>query len=129
MAAATVATFIIFSQTLNLSSTPEINQTILLLTFGLASLMVSTIRFPSFKELNWRSRASFGLLLVSVLVMILIAVKPEVTLFLILSSYICLSLVWNVALYLRGEPTFARKLRTAKATQSYMETHPHGQGD
>jgi len=94
MAAGMVATFIIFNQTLAWPSSRE--PFVLLLTFGLASLMVSTIRFPSYKELNWRSRATFGYLLVGVLTMILIAVKPEVTLFLFLSAYIGLSLVWNV---------------------------------
>jgi CDP-diacylglycerol---serine O-phosphatidyltransferase len=100
MAAGMIATFIIFNQTMHWPADDEAdlltrqNMT-LVLTFGLASLMVSTVRFPSFKELNWRSRASFGYLLVGVLIMILIAVKPEVTLFLILSVYIALSLVWN----------------------------------
>lgn len=94
MAAGMVATFIIFSNALNWHSAQE--PWVLVLTFGLASLMVSTIRFPSFKELNWRSRASFGYLLVGVLAMILIAVRPEITLFLLLTSYVCLSLLWNL---------------------------------
>jgi CDP-diacylglycerol--serine O-phosphatidyltransferase len=94
MAAAMVATFVVFYQT---TSWPSSRETfVLILTFGLASLMVSTIQFPSFKEFNWRSRATFGYLLVGVLAMILIAVKPEVTLFLLLSSYIGLSLIWNL---------------------------------
>ena len=58
--------------------------------------MISTVKFPSFKELNWRSRASFGFLMIGVLSMILIAVKPEITLFALLSAYIVISLAWNV---------------------------------
>src|SRR5579885_190956 len=101
MAAGMVATFVIFNQTVdwpteNPVSGPSKNMIVLFLTFGLASLMVSTIKFPSFKEFNWRSRASFGYLLVGVLAMILIAVRPEVTLFLLLSVYIALSMLWNV---------------------------------
>jgi CDP-diacylglycerol---serine O-phosphatidyltransferase len=94
MAAGMVATFIIFNQTVDWPTSPS--PFILGLTFGLASLMVSTIRFPSWKELNWRSRATFGFLLIGVLAMILIAVKPEVTLFLLLSAYIVLSLIGNL---------------------------------
>lgn len=94
MAAEVVATFVIFNQTVEWPSSRE--PFVLVLTFGLASLMVSTIRFPSYKELNWRSRATFGYLMVGVLAMILIAAKPEVTLFLLLSAYIGLSLVWNL---------------------------------
>ena len=62
----------------------------------IASLMVSTIRFPSFKELNWKSKATFGYLVVGVLTMILIAVKPDVTIFLTLCAYVLLSMLWNV---------------------------------
>lgn len=99
MAGGMVATFIIFQNTLDLTlSRPSFF--ILSLTFTLASLMVSTIQFPSMKELNWRSRASFGYLLIGVLTMILIAVKPEITLFLLLSSYISVSLGWNLVRFL-----------------------------
>jgi CDP-diacylglycerol--serine O-phosphatidyltransferase len=94
MAAGVIATFIIFSETLDWPSSRA--TVMLILTFSLSSLMVSTIQFPSFKELNWRSRATFGYLLVGVLIMILIAVKPEITLFLILSVYIGVSLVLNL---------------------------------
>src|SRR5262249_29093918 len=100
MAAGMVATFMIFNQTLQWVGPKHV--VVLILTFGLSSLMVSTVRFPSFKELNWRSRASFGYLMVGVLVMILMAVKPEVSLFLILSGYVCASLIWNAARMLRG---------------------------
>jgi phosphatidylserine synthase len=64
--------------------------------------MVSTVKFPSFKELNWRSRTSFGFMMVGVLSLILIAVKPEVTLFLVLSLYIGSSLLWNLYHLVRG---------------------------
>lgn len=108
MGAGMVATFIIFSQTLGWSM-EDTKTPVLVLTFGLASLMVSTIKFPSFKELNWRSRTSFGYLLVGVLAMILIAIKPEVTLFLVLSSYVGFSLLWNVYRVLSGKPVAAPK--------------------
>jgi len=101
MAAGVIATFIIFNRTAAWPSDGAGSQAprevmALCLTFGMASLMVSTIKFPSFKELNWRSRASFGYLLIGVLSMLLVAVKPEVTLFLLISTYIVLSLSWNV---------------------------------
>ena len=102
MGAGMVATFIIFTQSMGWDVSDHF--VVLLLTFALASLMVSTIKFPSFKELNWRSRGSFGYLLIGVLAMVLIAVKPEVTLFLLLSSYVVLSLIWNVVRVLKGTP-------------------------
>ncbi len=100
IAAGMVATFIIFNKT---SAWPASKENfVLVLTFGLASLMVSTIRFPSMKEFNWRSRATFGYLMIGVLTMILIAVKPEVTLFLIGTCYISASLVWNIVRLVAG---------------------------
>lgn len=103
MAAGVVATLIIFRFQYPPSLIAEDVQRwiVLFLTFGLASLMVSTIPFPSFKELNWRSRASFGYLMVGVLTMILIAARPEVMLFLLLAFYIVASLGWNLLNLLR----------------------------
>lgn len=106
MAAGMVATFAIFCQALGWQ---DVQPTMLGLTFGLSSLMVSTIRFPSFKELNWRSRASFGYLMVGVLAMILIAAKSEIALFLVLSLYVAASLVWNLVLLVKGTQSISEK--------------------
>ncbi|OFZ19664.1 MAG: CDP-diacylglycerol--serine O-phosphatidyltransferase [Bdellovibrionales bacterium GWB1_55_8] len=94
MAAGLVATFIIFSRTIGWDASDHL--VVLAIAFGLAGLMVSTVPFPSFKELNWRSRASFGFLMIGVISMILIAMKPEVTLFLVLVGYLAGSLLWNL---------------------------------
>jgi CDP-diacylglycerol--serine O-phosphatidyltransferase len=109
MAAGTVATFIIFSETLGLISTDpsealNIHTMTLFMSLTLATLMVSTLPFPSFKEVSWRSRASFGFLMVGVLSMILIAVKPEVSIFALLATYISTSLLWNAFRKFRGVP-------------------------
>ncbi len=85
----------------------------LVLALTIASLMVSTIRFPSFKELNWKSRTTFGYLMIGVMAMVLIAVKPEVTLFLTLTGYVALSMVWNIF----------RVFRSPVATNSAAKTH------
>ena len=117
IAAGMVATFIIFNQTLEWASVKS--TFVLVLTFGLSSLMVSTVQFPSYKEFNWRSRATFGYLLVGVLAMILIAVKPEVTLFLLLSTYIGISLCWNLVRFVfRLTPSPKGEDRSATSYES-----------
>jgi CDP-diacylglycerol---serine O-phosphatidyltransferase len=121
MAAGMVATFVIFSGTLSWDVSDDV--AVLILTFGLSSLMVSTIRFPSFKELNWRSRASFGYLMIGVLSMILIAVKPEVTLFLLISAYVAVSLCWNVFRLLRGKSSQESKAVTMNHTSTERSGH------
>ncbi len=115
MAAGMVSTFIIFNKTSEWPDASSLGVVSLLLTLTLASLMVSTIRFPSFKELNWRSRASFGFMLVGVLAMILIATQPEVTLFLLISTYIVFSLLWNAARWL-GVPILQGKPKVVHAS-------------
>lgn len=118
IAAGAVATFVIFSATLDW--TEARNFPVLVMTFILASLMVSTIKFPSFKELNWRSRASFSYLLLGVLTMILIATKPEVTLFLLLGTYISASLIWNGWHFLNGSSA----QKSARASVAYASSYP-----
>lgn len=88
----------------------------LVLTVVIGTLMVTSIPFPSFKELNWRSRSSFGYLMIAVMIMILIAVAPEVTLFLLSISYIVLSLAWNAIHILRGDPVDIKKSSTPAPT-------------
>ncbi len=91
-AAGTMATYLLFTRALSWDVSAEsMRFSVLGMTLALSSLMVSTVLFPSFKEFHWRSSASFGYLMIGVLLMILIAVRPEVTLFLVLSSYISLS--------------------------------------
>jgi len=102
MGAGIAATFYIFSQAMGWEAVSE-EYVVLVLTFALAGLMISTVPFPSFKELNWRSRTSFAYLIAAVLVMILVAIKPEVVIFVLLSSYVILSLFWWVVRLARGE--------------------------
>lgn len=103
MAAGMIATFAIFSD----SYLGALRVSLPTLVFGLgvlmACLMVSTIPFPSFKELNWRSRASFGFLLIGVMVLVFVAIRPELTLFLTGSTYVVTSLLWNLVRLVRGK--------------------------
>lgn len=52
----------------------------LILTFGLALLMVSRIRFRSFKDLDLRSPNTFYILVAAVGVILIIAINPELML-------------------------------------------------
>ncbi len=67
-----------------------------------AVLMVSTVHFPSFKGFKLTRENSFGILAFVVLVMTLIAVRPEVTLFLINVVYVVLSLLGDLVRVLWG---------------------------
>lgn len=123
VAAGLVSTFIIFHNAVKVlwggfwEDEQIISVFILIMSVTLSSLMVSNVPFPSFKELNWRSRVSFGYLLIAVLTMILIAVQPEITLFLIGAAYFILSLIWVGYQYYKGN------LSTEKVLNHKVENH------
>lgn len=94
LAAATVATAVIFYHELGLQISKD--RYMLGLTLALGSLMISTIRFPSFKEFKFSRENSFGVLAVGILTLVLIAVRPEVTLFLVCGFYIVGGVLWDL---------------------------------
>lgn len=107
VAAGSVASFVIFQ---NSNDFPNAESMIPLATLAviqallLGSLMVSTIPFPSFKEFHWRSRSSFGILLVAVMTLVFIVLSPEITLFLLNTAYLVISLIWNAYRMFVGRP-------------------------
>ena len=117
IAAGSVSTFVIFQSALiwpNDLTWVSRETWVLTQALGLGSLMVSTIPFPSFKDLNWRSRSSFGYLMVAVLCMILIAVRPEVTLFLLNTAYLVVSLGYSVFRLFKPKVTSVEKFIDAE---------------
>jgi len=101
LAASTIATAIIFYNDLNARFSKEAMMLALLLILG--SLMISTVRFPSFKELKVKRENSFGILALGVLLLVLIAIRPEVTLFLFCIAYIVLGVCLDLYRMLSGK--------------------------
>ncbi len=62
--------------------------TILLVTYLLAFLMVSNIKYYSFKELNLSKRKPFNILVILIIVFIIVALEPHTMLFIISVSYV-----------------------------------------
>ncbi len=60
---------------------------ILIMTYALAFLMVSTIKYRSFKDLNFKSRRSFQYLVWAVLIFGVIALEPVIMLFSLIVLY------------------------------------------
>ena len=61
---------------------------VLVMTFGVAGLMVSNITYHSLKEANLKERRPFGLLVVIVALLAVIAYHPALVLFLISLAYV-----------------------------------------
>jgi CDP-diacylglycerol--serine O-phosphatidyltransferase len=71
------------------------------LVFGL--LMVSNVPFPSFKEVNWRSKGKAWILILPVVFILCVIQAPEPTLFACGYLYFFASLAWSVYLrFFRG---------------------------
>jgi CDP-diacylglycerol---serine O-phosphatidyltransferase len=79
-------------------------------TYLLAFLMISNIRFYSFKELDFAKRHAFGVLLVVVLAVLIVAAHPQLFLFLAFTAYALSGPVRRLTLRQR-EPAPPRVLR------------------
>jgi CDP-diacylglycerol--serine O-phosphatidyltransferase len=94
MAAGIVASSVLAFQDLGLD--PLGNLWLLLMTFLLAFVMVSTFRYRSFKDLDLKERLPFKYLVLGVVVISIVAYRPEVNLFLLFLTYAILGAVFGV---------------------------------
>lgn len=75
---------------------PRGNPLLLVMTFLLAFVMVSTFRYRSFKDLDLKERLPFRYLVIGVTILALVAYRPEVNLFLLFLTYATLGAVFGV---------------------------------
>lgn len=80
----------------DLSFEPVGNRGILVMTFLLAFVMVSTFRYRSFKDLDLKERVPFRYLIFGVGVFTLVWLRPEVHLFLLFLGYATLGAVFGI---------------------------------
>ena len=97
-AAGMIATTVLFSRFLGATDTVK-HVAILILVYLLSYLMVSNIRYMSFKHPAANRKKNFHVLVTMVLLMILVATEPPITLF-----------VMGVIYVLSGPVSTARKL-------------------
>jgi CDP-diacylglycerol--serine O-phosphatidyltransferase len=86
-AAGMVATAVMFCRFLGTDETVK-HISLLLLVYVLSYLMVSTHRYLSFKQLNLSREKKFQALVGMVLLLILLATEPPITLFIVMFFYI-----------------------------------------
>ena len=87
-AAALVATTVLMFFTIGRGEEMVKHITVLVLVYALAFLMVSNVKFYSFKELNLSQRMPFRLLVALVFLLIVIAAQPTLMLFLLTFGYV-----------------------------------------
>jgi len=101
VAAGMLSTSIIFLDYYDLNDKTFLSYFLMAAIYGLAFLMVSTIRFRSFKNFNLRSRKPFSAVFIAILVIVVVAMEPETMLFCIGVIYIGSGLVEYVLYRLR----------------------------
>lgn len=94
MAAGIVASSVLAFTDLGLN--PQANWWLLAMTALLAIVMVSTFRYRSFKDIDLKRRLPFSYLLVGVAILILVAMRAEVMLFVVFMSYAVLGAVFGI---------------------------------
>ncbi|MNL34450.1 hypothetical protein D3C87_1564230 [compost metagenome] len=94
MAAGIVASSVLAFQDLELEALGNIG--LLVMTIVLAFVMVSNFRFRSFKDLDLKERLPFRYLILGVLVLVVVALRPEVMLFVLFLAYAGLGTVFGV---------------------------------
>ena len=99
-AAALIATLVIFYHEI-WDTVPNKNYFILFFTYFLAALMVSTMKFHGAKEIDLRKRKPFKILVAFVLVLTVIVIYPEISLFLFAMVYLIGGIIENIVLYAR----------------------------
>lgn len=97
-AATIVATLVLFHY--EVWETPPGKDILILgLTILLAFLMVSTLRFHGAKELDFRKRKPFWILVVFVIVLMLIIMHPPISLFVFAMIYLLGGIIENIVLF------------------------------
>ena len=86
-AASVVATLVIFDHHIVRMGTEVKPLLILIMTFTLAFLMVSTIKYRSFKDLKFRDGQHFDYLVWAILALMLVIAWPQVMLFVVFAGY------------------------------------------
>lgn len=94
MAAGIIASSVLAFQELGLEGSG--NGGLLFMTFLLGFVMVSNFRYRSFKELDLRQRLPFKYLVLGVVLFVIIALRPEVMLFVLFLSYAVLGALFGV---------------------------------
>ena len=94
MAAGIVASSVMALQDLDIEA--HRNPWILAMTFLLGFVMVITFRYRSFKDLDLKQRLPFAYLVAGVFILALVAIRPEVMLFVLFLTYAILGAVFGI---------------------------------
>lgn len=109
IASATIATFVFFAEEMQYSITNSIPVLLMVLVLGL--LMISTFRFPSFKDTHFRHRRSFTQVGILLMIIVALVLWFEISSFLFLSGYILISITFDILRQVRRRAQVSERVR------------------
>lgn len=113
VAAYVLATYVIFYHHLFIFP-PESSLLVVAITIILSLLMVSTVRYRSLKVIDIRRRNSFFALVLVVIGIVLVAIKPEITMFVLTMGYVASGIVEELVT-LHQSRRFVNRMRQRRA--------------
>ena len=85
---------------------------LLVMAFVLAIVMVSTFRYRSFKDMDFRQRVPFSYLVLGLIIICAVAIRPEVMLFVVFSGYALTGAIFGILRW--GRPPKAPPILVAQ---------------
>lgn len=92
--------------------------------YVLAFLMVSTVRYPSFKHITYIKAHPFQLLVAGLLVLVVVALQPEVMIFALSMVFIIGGVIWNGATQVREHLQEKKRMKETSHEHAAREDHP-----
>lgn len=86
-AAAVLAASVLLCQHLGIFG-PVRHVAVLIIVYGLSFLMVSNVRYYSFKEVRWLQQHPFSSMVVFIMAIMVVAMEPKVTIFVLIATYV-----------------------------------------
>ncbi len=114
MAAAAVSGMVLFSGEVRALQLPPL--AILAAMYVLSFLMVSTIRYPSFKHISYLKAHPFQVLVAGILLLAVVAMKPEVMIFSLCMIFIVVGPILHAIMVMRKNALEKRHLKSAVET-------------
>ena len=125
VAAAAVSGMVLLSDELSAGNLMIPPVLVLVGVYLLSYLMVSTVRYPSFKHISYIKAHPFQLLVAGLLVLGVVAYWPEVMIFTIAMLFIVGGPIWGTVVHFRER---AREKKEAKSTEAehLQQENPNG---
>jgi CDP-diacylglycerol--serine O-phosphatidyltransferase len=119
IAAAAVSSMVLLSKQIGAIPPPVI----LIVMYALSFMMVSTIRYPSFKHIGYIKAHPFQLLVAGLLVLVVVALAPEIMIFALVMAFIIGGPLGCAAMQIRNHIRQKKQGKEAEHEHSARENH------